>query len=99
MSESQLNVMSVFIRKEGNLFSFTVGGLMNDKETHCTLCYAYGLEEGDEVTIERKNIEQSSPPVTMPCIPCKEPPEEASRQRRLTLFRELEAALKAKGLI
>jgi hypothetical protein len=101
MSERQMSVMDVLIQKESTLFSITVGGLMNDKETHCTLCYAYGLEAGDEVTIERKDIEQSSPPVTMPdaYIPGKEPPDEASRQHRLALFRELEAELKAKGLI
>lgn len=101
MSERQMNVMSVFIRKESDLFSIRVGGLMNDKETHCTQCFVSDLKEGDEITIERKELEQSSPPVTMQdsYVAGKEPPEIAHNQHRLALFHDLEAYLTEKGLI
>jgi hypothetical protein len=101
MSERQMDVMDVVIRKESDLFSIAVGGLMNDRETHCTLYYAYDLREGDEITIERKDIEQSSDSVTFSdsYVPGKEPPDEACRQHRLALYRDLEAKLKEKGLI
>lgn len=101
MSERQMNVMSVHIRKESDLFSITVGGIMNDKETHCTQCFVYDLKEGDEITIERKELEQSSPPVSMTDSYAvgKEPPEIAHNQNRLALFHDLEAYLKEKGLI
>lgn len=101
MSECQMNLMSVFIKKESDLFSLSVGGILNDKETHCTLCYVYDLKEGDEITIERKDIDQSSNSITMPdsYIPGQEPPDEANRQHRLSLYRDLEAKLKEKGLI
>ena len=101
MSECQMDVMSVFMRKESDLFSISVGGLMNDGKTLCTLCHAYDLNVGDEITIERKEIKQSSVPVTMPdwYIPGKMPPDEANCQRRLTLYRDIEAKLKEKGLI
>jgi hypothetical protein len=101
MSERQMDVRDVFIQKMHDLFSITVGGLMKDKKTHCTLYYAYDLREGDEITIERKELEQSSDSITMPdsYVPGKEPPDEAHRQCRLTWYRELEAKLKEKGLI
>ncbi len=101
MSERQMNVMSVHIRKESDLFSITVGGIMNDKETLCTQCFVYDLKEGDEITIEHKELEQGSPPVSMPdsYVVGKEPPEIAHNQYRLTLFHDLEAYLTEKGLI
>ena len=101
MSERQLSVMDVKIKKESDLFSISVGGLMNDKKTHCTLCYEYGLREGNEITIERKHLKHSSAPVTMPDVydMGKEPPGIAHGQHRLALFYDLEAYLTEKGLI
>jgi hypothetical protein len=100
-SERQMDVMTVFIRKEGDLFSITVGGILKDKKTDSLLCYCYNLKKGDEITIERKAVEQTSVPIPLPdsYVPGKEPPDEANRQRWLTLYRDLEATLKAKGLI
>lgn len=101
MSERQLSVMDVKIKKERDLFSISVGGLMSDKKTNCTLFYEYGLREGDEITIERKHFKHSSAPVTMPDVygMGKEPPEIAHDQHRLALFYDLEAYLTEKGLI
>ncbi|MDR2774092.1 MAG: hypothetical protein LBC19_05010 [Tannerella sp.] len=101
MSECQLDVMSVTVRKEDDLFSVGVTGLMNDRKTHCTLGYAYGLGEGDEITIERKALEQSSAPVTLPDshVPDRELPDKAWKRHMLAFFHDMEAYLKGKGLI
>lgn len=99
MSERQLYVIDVNIRKEGDLFSVSAGGLMNDKKTFCTLCCVHGLSEGDEITIERKNFEHSSPSVAMPDPLDGEPMKIAYNKSRLELFHDLEAYLKEKGLI
>ncbi len=101
MSEYQLYVMSVNVQKVDDLFSISIGGVMNDKETLCTLHYEYDLREGDEITIERKYLEHSSDPVKMSDFyeEGKEPFEIAHNQHRLTLFYELEAYLSEKGLV
>jgi hypothetical protein len=96
MSERQMNLMDVVIRKESDLFILSVGGIMSDKETHCSLCCVYDLGEGDEITIERKDIEQSSPPIF--CASCEEA-FVAFNQHRLALLHDLEAYLTGKGLV
>lgn len=101
MSERQMDVMEIKILKQHDLFSIFVGGIMSDGQKLSTLLFENDLCEGDEIIIERKELEQSSPPVAMPVSYAvgKEPAEVAHNQYRLALFYDLEAYLTEKGLL
>ncbi|MDR0814608.1 MAG: hypothetical protein LBN37_02525 [Bacteroidales bacterium] len=93
-------VLSIMVEKiRGELF-FRVTGFMSDTDIHHVWYYAEDLKIGDEVMIERKEIEISSEPLaTYPIDPPLAKTKEELLQEKLRIFRALEKQLKEKGLI
>jgi hypothetical protein len=100
------HVLSVFIERHDDRISFRFGGLNieGDKDVYYTLDYAEDLKTGDEVVIKIKEIDKVS---ELAYIDAREHSEympdsdEKAKmlQDKLDEFRELEAKLKAAGLI
>jgi hypothetical protein len=101
--------MSVITQTHDNVISVRVGGLMSATMLSHTWLYADDLKLGDEVVIERKEIEQSSEPVdTRQLIPgtccavnSELSPEEKEQMLKYQLewFHALENKLREEGLI
>ena len=88
-------VISVIANKRHGKLDLNVGGLMIDTDTHPVWMQVDDLKEGDEIIIERKEVEQSSTPLSPP--PNYDPnrtltPEEKREfyQYKLQYFRKIE---------
>jgi hypothetical protein len=103
--------MSVLVQTFRGEHTISVGGLMLDTMLfHCWL-FAYDLKLGDEIIIERKEVEQSSEPVsanlfisasqggTYKAAELTAEEEEKILKCRLKYFHSLENKLKEEGLI
>ncbi|MDR0682434.1 MAG: hypothetical protein LBG15_11400 [Dysgonamonadaceae bacterium] len=93
--------MSIFVQKIRGKFDLSViGNLKSEGEPYRCWMFADDLVLGEEVIIERKEIKQSSDPLSFPDsgkIPV--PNEKEELQWKLRRFHTLEELLSEEGLI
>ena len=97
-------VMTVIAQKRHGKTDLCVSGWMIDTDMHPVWMRADDLKQGDEIIIERKAVEQSSPPLTPPSDYVPNQPLTSEQlqemwQYKLQYFRKLEDVLKKEGHI
>ena len=97
-------VMTVIAQKRHGKMDMDVSGWLMDTDTHPVWMFADNLKEGDEIIIERKEVERSSTPLTPP--PDYDPNQPLTSEQlqemwqyKLQYFRKLENILQKEGLI
>ena len=96
-------VFSVIVQKVRGKMDMNVCGWM-DTDIHPVWMVADDLKQGDEIIIERKEVEQSSPPLTPPSDYVPNQPLTSEQlqemwQYKLQYFRKLESVLQKEGFI
>jgi hypothetical protein len=96
--------LSIIVQKVRGKLDMSVHGWLMDADTHPVWMLADDLKQGDEIIIERKEVEQSSTPLSPP--PDFDPEQLLSPkqiqemwQYKLQYFRKLENVLWKEGLI
>jgi hypothetical protein len=96
IAENEQTATSVIVEKVRERLGFHCGGFVVDKNLHLSWYHGY-LKLGDEIIIEREEIEKSSEPIIT--ASASGLTAEELTERKLKDFRVLENQLKEKGLI
>ncbi len=96
--------MSIIVQKLRGKLNINANGWLMDADTYPVWMSADDLKQGDEITIERKEVDESSPPLLPPSDfdsnrPLTPEQEQEMWQYKLKYFQKLEEILHKEGLI